>query len=73
MAVVHPEERAASAGILSVSRNAGAAIAPLFTASILVNPGARAAVSSGWWVEDCLRLVDLRPFPKFATVRRKRN
>jgi hypothetical protein len=39
MAVVHPEERAASAGILSVSRNAGAAIAPLFTAPILVNPG----------------------------------
>jgi hypothetical protein len=39
MAVVHPEERAASAGILSVSRNAGAAIAPLFTAPILVNRG----------------------------------
>jgi MFS family permease len=38
MAVVHPEERAASAGILSVSRNTGAAIAPLFTAPILANP-----------------------------------
>jgi hypothetical protein len=37
MAVVHPEERAASAGILSVSRNTGAASAPLFTAPILVN------------------------------------
>ena len=34
MAVVHPEERAASAGILSVSRNTGAAIAPIFTAPI---------------------------------------
>jgi sugar phosphate permease len=39
MAVVHPEERAASADILSVSRNGGAAIAPLFTAPILVNLG----------------------------------
>jgi hypothetical protein len=23
--------------------------------------------SIGWWVEDCLRLVDLRRFPEFAT------
>ena len=38
MVVVHPEERAASADILSVSRNTGAAIAPLFTAFTLVNP-----------------------------------
>lgn len=35
--MVHPEKRAASAGILSVSPNTGAAIAPLFTAP-LVNP-----------------------------------
>jgi MFS family permease len=38
MAVVEPEERAASAGILSVARNAGAAVAPLFTGAILVRP-----------------------------------
>lgn len=38
MAVVDPDERAASAGILSVSRNAGAALAPLFTAPILSVP-----------------------------------
>ena len=38
MAVVDPDERAASAGILSVARNAGAAIAPLFTGAILVLP-----------------------------------
>jgi len=38
MAVVEPEERAASAGILSVARNAGAAVAPLFTGAILTNP-----------------------------------
>lgn len=38
MAVVDPDERAASAGILSVARNAGAAIAPLFTGAILAVP-----------------------------------
>ena len=38
MAVVEPSERAASAGILSVARNAGAAMAPLFTGAVLANP-----------------------------------
>ncbi len=38
MAVVDPDERAASAGILSVARNAGAALAPLFTGAILTTP-----------------------------------
>jgi hypothetical protein len=38
MAVVNPGERAASAGILSVSRNAGAAVAPLFTGTLLAIP-----------------------------------
>ncbi|MGH7853043.1 MAG: MFS transporter [Candidatus Binatia bacterium] len=38
MAVVDPEERAAAAGILSVARNGGAAIAPLFTGAILAAP-----------------------------------
>ena len=38
MAVVEPNERAAAAGILSVSRNAGAAFAPLFTGAILATP-----------------------------------
>jgi sugar phosphate permease len=38
MAVVDADERAASAGILSVARNAGAAVAPLFTGAILAVP-----------------------------------
>jgi MFS family permease len=38
MAVVDPGERAASAGILSVARNAGAAAAPLFTGGVLAIP-----------------------------------
>ncbi len=38
MAVVDADERAAAAGILSVARNAGAAMAPLFTGAILAMP-----------------------------------
>jgi MFS family permease len=38
MAVVDPDERAASAGVLSVARNAGAAVAPLFTGAVLAVP-----------------------------------
>ena len=38
MAVIDADERAASAGILSVARNAGAAVAPLFTGAILAVP-----------------------------------
>lgn len=38
MAVVAPGERAASAGILSVARNAGAALAPLLTGAVLAVP-----------------------------------
>ena len=38
MAVVDSGERAAAAGVLSVARNAGAAIAPLFTGAILAAP-----------------------------------
>ena len=38
MAVVDPDERAAAAGTLSVARNTGAAIAPLFTGAILAAP-----------------------------------
>jgi MFS family permease len=38
MAVVDADERAAAAGVLSVARNAGAAVAPLFTGAILALP-----------------------------------
>lgn len=38
MAVVDPNERAAAAGLLSVARNIGAAMAPLFTATVLAAP-----------------------------------
>ena len=38
MAVVDTDERAAAAGVLSVARNAGAALAPLFTGVVLASP-----------------------------------
>jgi len=38
MAVVDADERTAAAGVLSVARNAGAAIAPMFTGAILAVP-----------------------------------
>jgi MFS family permease len=38
MAVVDPDERAAAAGVLSVARNSGAAVAPLFTGAMLAMP-----------------------------------
>ena len=38
MAVVDSAERAAAAGILSVARNAGAAVAPVFTGALLAAP-----------------------------------
>lgn len=38
MAVVEPAERTTAGGVLAVSRNAGAALAPLFTGAILAVP-----------------------------------
>jgi MFS family permease len=38
MAVIDADERAAAAGLLSVARNAGAALAPLFTGAVLARP-----------------------------------
>jgi MFS family permease len=38
MAIVDSDERAASAGVLSVARNAGAALAPVFTGAVLAVP-----------------------------------
>ena len=46
MAVVDPDERSASAGILSVARNAGAALAPLFTMRTALHTGDDAMLTS---------------------------
>jgi MFS family permease len=66
MAVVEPEERSASAGVLSVARNTGAAVAPLFTAAILAIP----SLGLPFLLAGSLKVVyDLAIFAVFRHVR----
>lgn len=66
MAVVDPDERAASAGILSVARNAGAAVAPLFTGVVLTVP----SIGLPFLLAGCLKVVyDLWIFAVFRNVK----
>jgi MFS family permease len=66
MAIVEPDERAAVAGMLSVSRNAGAALAPLFTGAILANP----VLGSPFLLAGGLKVVyDLMIFAMFRKVK----
>jgi hypothetical protein len=66
MAVVDPDERAASAGIMSVARNTGAAIAPLFTGAVLAVP----SVGLPFLLAGGLKIVyDLSIFILFRHVR----
>jgi MFS family permease len=66
MAVVDPDERAASAGILSVARNIGAAIAPVFTGAVLAVP----AVGLPFLLAGGLKIVyDLWIFTVFRHVK----
>ena len=68
MAVVDPDERAASAGILSVARNAGAALAPLFTGPMSSGSVLGVAVLAGRRAEDYLRPLDLRGLSEGETA-----
>ena len=66
MAVVDPDERAAAAGIMSVARNGGAALAPLFTGSVLAAP----ALGLPFLLAGGLKIVyDLWIFALFRHVR----
>ena len=66
MAVVDGDERAAAAGVLSVARNAGAAIAPLFTGAILAAP----ALGLPFLLAGGIKIVyDLRIFTVFRHVK----
>lgn len=66
MAIVEPDERAAAAGILSVARNAGAALAPLFTGAILAYP----ALGSPFLLAGGLKILyDLAIFAVFRHVK----
>ncbi len=66
MAVVDADERAAAAGVLSVARNAGAAVAPLFTGAILAVP----ALGLPFLLAGGIKIVyDLWIFAVFRHVR----
>jgi predicted MFS family arabinose efflux permease len=66
MAIVGPDERAAAAGILSVARNAGAALAPLFTGAVLTSP----ALGLPFLLAGGLKIVyDLCIFTVFRKVK----
>jgi MFS family permease len=66
MAVVDPDERAASAGIMSVARNGGAALAPIFTGSVLAAP----ALGLPFLLAGGLKIVyDLWIFALFRHIR----
>jgi MFS family permease len=66
MAVVDPGERAAAAGILSVARNAGAAVAPLFTGAVLAAP----ALGLPFLLAGGLKVIyDLLIYKVFRSVR----
>ena len=66
MAVVEPEERAAAAGITSVSRNAAAALAPIFTGLVVATP----ALGLPFLLAGGLKIVyDLSIFALFRKVK----
>jgi MFS family permease len=66
MAVVDPDERAASAGIMSVARNIGAAIAPAFTGPVLSVP----SLGLPFLLAGGLKIIyDLWIFALFRNVR----
>jgi MFS family permease len=66
MAVVDRDERAAAAGMLSVARNSGAAVAPLFTGVILASP----ALGLPFLLAGGLKVVyDLAIFAVFRRVK----
>jgi MFS family permease len=66
MAIVDPDERAAAAGILSVARNTGGALAPLFTGAILATP----AIGLPFLLAGSLKVIyDLWIFAVFRKVK----
>ena len=66
MAVVDADERAASAGILSVARNAGAALAPAFTGTLLAVP----SLGLPFLLAGGLKIIyDLWIFVTFRSIR----
>jgi MFS family permease len=67
MAVVHPGERSAAAGITGVARSAGAAISPMFVGFLFAHP---ATISFPFYLAGTLKIVyDLLLYRAFLGVR----
>jgi len=67
MAVVHPDERSATAGITGVARTTGAALAPLFAGFLFARP---ALMSTPFFIAGALKIVyDLLLYREFVSVR----
>lgn len=66
MAIIYPEERASAAGVLSVARNAAAAVAPAFAGATLATP----ALGLPFLVAGGLKIIyDLAIFTAFRRIR----
>jgi uncharacterized membrane-anchored protein YitT (DUF2179 family) len=55
MAIVHPEERSAAAGITGVARTTGAALAPVFAGLLYARP---ALINLPFFIAGTLKIVD---------------
>jgi MFS family permease len=67
MAIVHPQERSATAGITGVARTMGAAIAPLFVGLLFARPS---LISFPFFIAGALKIVyDFLLYNQFASLR----
>jgi MFS family permease len=67
MAVVHPDERSAAAGVTGVARTVGASIAPFFAGLMFAHPR---LINLPFFVAGTLKIVyDLLLYRRFAAVR----
>src|SRR5947199_10650707 len=67
MAIVHPAERSATAGITGVARTTGAAVAPLFAGFLFARP---LLMSLPFFIAGTLKvLYDVLLYREFLTVR----
>jgi predicted MFS family arabinose efflux permease len=67
MAVVHPDERSAAAGITAVARTTGAAISPLFVGIMFVRPS---LINLPFFLAGGLKIAyDLLLYREFVSVR----
>ena len=67
MAVVSPDERSAAAGITGIARTTGASLSPVFTGSLLANPG---LMSAPFFISGLLKIAyDLLLYRNFRALK----